>query len=152
MHFELTRSFSEYHENIHHVLTHWGRLTLIWDSSLTTIDYQCWIVVNWTIGNKFKWNPNRKLHIFVQKNAFENVVMELAAILPRPRCVNCGYQWDVLGFLLAVHPLKYVTDNSVCSLCLLCSHNDCHPVPFVASHTPVPFSTFPRSMDRYYIM
>ena len=29
-----------------------------------------------------------KFEIFVQENAFENVVCELAAILTRPRCVN----------------------------------------------------------------
>ena len=27
-------------------------------------------------------------HIFIQENAFENIVCEIAAILSRPQCVN----------------------------------------------------------------
>ena len=42
-------------------------------------------MVNWTLGNKFKWNLNKK---FEQENAFENVVCEMVAILPWPQWVN----------------------------------------------------------------
>ena len=60
------------------VLTHWGRVTHICVSKLTTIGSgnglstpghylnQCWHIVNWTIGNKFQWNINRNFHIFIQ--------------------------------------------------------------------------------------
>ena len=34
------------------------------------------------------WNFNRKSNIFIQENAFESVVWEMAAILSRPQCVN----------------------------------------------------------------
>ena len=34
--------------------------------------------------NKFPWNPKRNLYIFLQENAFENVVCEMAEILSRP--------------------------------------------------------------------
>ena len=37
---------------------------------------QCWIIVNWTPGNKFQWNLNRNYIIFIQENAFENVVCQ----------------------------------------------------------------------------
>ena len=51
---------------------------------------QCWGVVNWTLGNKLKWNLNQNSCITVQENAFENV-LKMAAILSRPQCVNtCG--------------------------------------------------------------
>ena len=30
----------------------------------------------------------RNSYIFIQENVFENVVSEMAAILPRPQCVN----------------------------------------------------------------
>ena len=49
---------------------------------------QWWNVVNWTLGNKFQWNLNRKLNIFNQDNAFENVAWKMAVILSRPQCVN----------------------------------------------------------------
>ena len=59
------------------VLTHWGRVTHI-----------CWIIVNWILRNKLKWNLNRNANIFIQENSFESVVCETATILSRPQCVN----------------------------------------------------------------
>ena len=50
---------------------------------------QRWNNVNWTLGNKLQWNLNRNLTIFIQENAFENVVWKMVAILSRPQCVNC---------------------------------------------------------------
>ena len=44
--------------------------------------------VNWTLGNKLQWNLNRNSCIFIQENAFENVVWKMAAILSRPPCVK----------------------------------------------------------------
>ena len=29
---------------------------------------------DWTFGNKIQWNLSRNLYIFIQENAFENVV------------------------------------------------------------------------------
>ena len=45
-------------------------------------------MVNFTLGNKFQWNFNRNSNIFIQENAIENVVCEMASILSRPQCVN----------------------------------------------------------------
>ena len=42
----------------------------------------------YTIRNKFQWNFNRNAYIFIQENAFKDVVREKAAILCRPQCVN----------------------------------------------------------------
>ena len=49
---------------------------------------QCWNVVNWAIRNKLQWNRTRNSYIFIPKNAFENVVGKMAAILSRPHCAN----------------------------------------------------------------
>ena len=49
---------------------------------------KCWNIVNWTLGNKFQWNINRNLYIFIQENAFKNVVWKMAVILFRPQCVK----------------------------------------------------------------
>ena len=46
--------------------------------------HQCWNIVNWTLRNKIKWNLNRDSNIFIQENAFEKVVWEMSAIMPRP--------------------------------------------------------------------
>ena len=49
---------------------------------------QCWIIVNWTHGNKPQWKLNQNLYIFIQENAFENVVWKMALILSQPQCVK----------------------------------------------------------------
>ena len=83
-------------------LTNWGRVTHICVSNLTIIgsDYglsapshylnQCWNFVYWTLRNKLQWNFNWNSNIFIQENAFESVVWEMAAILSRPQCVKDG--------------------------------------------------------------
>ena len=80
-------------------LTHWGRVTHICVSKLTTIGSdnglapnhylnQWWNIVNWTLRNNLQWNFNWNSNIFIRKNALENVVCEMASILSRPQCVN----------------------------------------------------------------
>ena len=49
---------------------------------------QCWNVVNLTLKNKFWWNINQNLHIFIHENAFENVVCEMLAILSQAQWIN----------------------------------------------------------------
>ena len=44
--------------------------------------------VYWTLGNKLHWNLNQNLNIFIQENAFENVVWNMVAILSQPQCVT----------------------------------------------------------------
>ena len=36
--------------------------------------------------NTIQWNIYQNSHIFIQKNAFENVVCEMAAILSASKC------------------------------------------------------------------
>ena len=38
--------------------------------------------------NKLQWNLKRNSYIFIQENAFENLVLKMAAILFRPQCVK----------------------------------------------------------------
>ena len=50
---------------------------------------QCWIIVDWTVGNKRQWNLNQNSSICIQENAFKNVVWKkMAAILSRPQWVK----------------------------------------------------------------
>ena len=49
--------------------------------AISWINNQYWIIVNWTLRNKLRWNIDAKLSI--HKNVFENVVCEMAAILFR---------------------------------------------------------------------
>ena len=81
-------------------LTHWGRVTHICVVKLTIIGSDNGLsrqAIIWTnagilligpLRTNFReiyvWNSN----IFIQENALENVVGELASILSRPQCVN----------------------------------------------------------------
>ena len=44
----------------------------------------CWLEP-W---RQIQWNLHQNLYIFIQENAFENVVGKMAAMLSRPQCVN----------------------------------------------------------------
>ena len=41
-----------------------------------------------THWNTLQWNLKRNSYIFIQENAYENVVWQMAAILPRPQCID----------------------------------------------------------------
>ena len=84
-------------------LTRWGRVTYIWVIKLshhcfrsrliawpTPSHYlnQCWNFLNYILGIKFQWNFAQKNTIFIQENAFENVVWKMATILSRPQFVE----------------------------------------------------------------
>ena len=63
---------------------------------------QCWHVVNKTLGNKLQWNFNLNSNVFIQENAFANVVWKMATILSQPQCVNrsswsSGGDWWLLS-------------------------------------------------------
>ena len=61
---------------------------------------QCWNIVNWNLGRKLQWNFIRNSSIFIQENAFENVVWKMAAILSWPQCVM---QQDYYGVMSCCH-------------------------------------------------
>ena len=108
-------------------LTHWGRATHICVSKLTIIGsdnglspgrHQAiiwtiadWNIVNWTHGNKLQWNFNRNSNIFIQENAFENVVCEMASICLRLNVL--APPWLPLGTVSsnAQHKLCWLSDR-----------------------------------------
>ena len=104
-------------------LTHWGRVTHICVSKLIIIgsdnglspsrrqaiyQNQCWNIVNLTLGNKLQWNLNRNWYIFIQENAFENIVCVTAAILSRPQCVK---DLEYVGASPVTSPKKWPTNS-----------------------------------------
>ena len=47
------------------------------------------VIVNLTLRSNLQWNVNRNSYIFIQENAFENVVCDISAIFfPRPQYVK----------------------------------------------------------------
>ena len=58
---------------------------------------QCWVIVNLTRRNELQWNLNQNTELFIQENASENIVCEMAAILSRGNelkgdtRISCGW-------------------------------------------------------------
>ena len=87
------------------LLTHWGRVTHICVSTITMngsdnglapshyLNPYC-NIVNWTLRSKLHLNLNGNLYIFIQKNAFVNVVWKMADILSWPQCVDCSWNYN----------------------------------------------------------
>ena len=121
------------------------------------------ILAIWTMRNKLQWNFNNNSHIFIQENAFENVICEMASIFSRPQCVKfvmmiwlfspiivplicdslalgCqprGYQLPSLGKLTFLHS----SDRSVTVQGKRSHHiNDC--VTSVVNHIPLYYYQF----------
>ena len=59
---------------------HWFRLWRAAGTASSLYLNQCWNIVDWTLRNKVQWNLNRNWNIFIQENAFENVVWKMSAI------------------------------------------------------------------------
>ena len=83
-------------------LTHWGLVMYICISKLghhcsniglsalwrqANIWTKCWLIVNWSLGNKLQSNCNHNSNIFSQENVFENV-SKMAAVLSQCQCVK----------------------------------------------------------------
>ena len=64
---------------------------------------QYWIIVNWTTTNKLQWNVNRNSNIFIQENAFENVVCEMASI-----CLGLNVLTRIIEAQLTAQLLKMI--------------------------------------------
>ena len=72
------------------LLRHWFRQWLVaWPAPRHYLNLnQCWNIVNWTLRNKLLWRLNWNSYIFMQENAFENVVWKMAA------CCTDPYQYE----------------------------------------------------------
>ena len=89
---------------------------------------QYWLIVNWTLRNKLKWNSNQNTIFFVHDNTFKNVVCKMSAILCRRRWVK-GYLAVYIPFL----PLKIDNISDVQSL----KTDSCHGVNFVITDSTI---------------
>ena len=78
---------------------------------------QCWNIVNCTLANKFQWNLNPNLSIFIEENAFENVVWKSgghlvsASMCVKYPCLYSRVQWsDFIGCLRLYMRFQVPTD------------------------------------------
>ena len=91
--------------------THWSRVTHICVTRLQ-YNHHCWGIVN---SNKLQCNLKRSSCVFIQENAFENVVCEMASILSRPQCVD-----DTVDYAVEIR----IIDARVCAHAIVLSTNN----------------------------
>ena len=85
------------------ILTHWGWVTHICASKLCHHLFrkcffassvpnhyliQCWNIANWALRDKFQWNFNWISNILLHENVIENIICEMASMLPQPQYVT----------------------------------------------------------------
>ena len=65
---------------------------------------QCWNIVNSNLRNKLQWKLKRNSYIFIQENAFENLICQMPPIWSLSQCVN--ELWDGACWLniLTIYP------------------------------------------------
>ena len=117
-------------------LTHWGRVTHVCVGNLTIIGSDngllpgrrqaiiwttAWTLLIKSLVTSFSEIFNQNSVIFIQENAFENVVSEAATIFPRPQCVNwLSHHWFRHGIGLAPNRFQdivWTSDDPI--LCII---------------------------------
>ena len=88
---------------------------------------QCWMIVNWTLGNNLQWNLNQNTIFFIHENTFENVVREMVAIFPGrwvKSIINDGKNYMKLYFKPCFLYLTCTLHKVITHCCLvtLCRH------------------------------
>ena len=106
--------------------------------------HQCWNVMNWTLGDKLKWNLNQNVYIFIQDNAIQNVVWKMAAILARPQRVKISH--DCISWLL---PYSCGTSSFLIFYLIVTFYF--YPTKMPWSFPGFPPNFFPRPMKNYLI-
>ena len=121
---------------------------------------QCGVNVNWTIRNKPQWNFNHNTKIFIHENASENIICEMAAILPRgdeiiiniyvwisplsPICVARSRWVHYCGVIMVANASQITRLTIVYSAV----YSDAHQRKQQSSASPVP-GEFPAQMASY---
>ena len=88
------------------LFSHWCRVTHVCVCKVTIIGrrqaiiWNGWNIVKSKLRNNIYWNLKRNSYIFIQEDAFQNVVSEMAVILSRPQCVKLYSCFVLLGFVI----------------------------------------------------
>ena len=93
------------------------------DNGLSPIRHQAIIWTNATLlflRNKLQWNFNQNIKLFIHENASENIVCEMAAILPRGRWVNVSCSNFNSGY---VKPMLKLGHGLLITLTRFCGYN-----------------------------
>ena len=147
-------------------LTHWGRVTHGCASKLATIGSdnglspgRCQAII-WTyagilligpLGTNLSEILNQNLYIFIQENAFENVVWKMTAILSLPQCVKTIVILQRPVYIHIWDPSLVMTapDNAMLpSVTMLTTESICSPWSFENNYVdPMPPFKFTSKLE-----
>ena len=68
-------------------------------------------IINYILKNKFQWHFNQNTNIFIQENAFGNIVCKTVAILSWPQCVDGNDLDGMVGCQYISFQLHYQGDK-----------------------------------------
>ena len=98
---------------------HWFRYWLVAWSAPSHYLNQCWIIVNWTLSNIFQWNLNQNTTIFIEENAFENVIWKW-----RPFCLGFSVLEKYWGMVVQMGTIGWGSGLSCVRCQSISSTND----------------------------
>ena len=97
----------------HHWFTYWLFV-------IKPLFHECWlihVIINWALRNKLQWNFKLNTILFIQVNAFENVVYEMLAILSLPSFTNAGFLYYYFLDLMINFLLNFSAAITYCYSC-----------------------------------
>ena len=107
-------------------LTDWGWVTHICITNLGHRWFRKWlvafsvpsrylnqscIIVNWTLRNKPQSNCTRNSNIFIEENAFKNLIWKMSVILSWPQCVNRLKVEEKVSHLAHIFNCIFIKEN-----------------------------------------
>ena len=102
---------------------HWFRKWLVAYSAPNHHLNQRWVIGNWAIRNKLQWNFNQNTKLFINENASENIVCEMAAILSggdelNRMCITCTpIDWHQVCLEFSVLSVRWFSHDGRCANC-----------------------------------
>ena len=77
---------------------------------------QCCVIVIWTLRHKLQWSFNQNTKLFIYKNASENVVCEMVAILSRGDVLKTVSKFYWIRYLCRIEIFPFQYANAIISL------------------------------------
>ena len=131
----LTRLPQVPHICVSELSQHWLRYWLV--AYMVPRHYLNWccIFVNWTPRNKFQSHFNQNTTLFINENAFENIVGEMAAILSTGRWVkNEPMRYLNIWYHIMSWKIMFFICNILLHQCILSKDNKCSAFMMLSWH------------------
>ena len=95
------------HISVSEYVQHWLRLWLVAYSAPSHYVNQSYLIGNWTVRNKLRWNFNQNTKLFIHKNASEEIACEIPGedelTKLAPSCLQMSRNQTVLNHQLVQH-------------------------------------------------